>query len=85
MKRQPVRPEILQDFLLIQSGTIWAHQHVIVRVQLFKHSVVLAVECAIEDFVVDPQDLICFHATSFRFCFAWPLLSLFCGSTLAVG
>src|SRR4029077_7918641 len=74
MKRQPVRPELLQDFLLIQDGTIRPHEHV----QFFKRSVVLALECAIEDFLVDPQHLISVQPTAafgyivfpFRFCFA---------------
>lgn len=59
MKRQPVRPELLQDFLLIQDGTIRPHEHV----QFFKRSVVLALEGAIEDFLVDPQHLISVQPT----------------------
>jgi len=58
MKRQAVRPEVLQGFLLIQDGTIRAHEHVIVRVKFFKRSVVLILECALEDIPVDPQHLI---------------------------
>jgi hypothetical protein len=42
MKRQSIGPEVLHDFLLIQDGTIRPHEHVIVRVQFFKRSVVLA-------------------------------------------
>src|SRR4029077_16125476 len=64
MKSQPTTPQVLQHLLLVQHGTIGSHQHGIVRVQPFKSSVVLLLQCAIEDFRVDAQYLLCRHANA---------------------
>src|SRR5277367_3396952 len=64
MKPQSTAPQVLQHLLLVQHGTIGSHQHVIARVQPFKSSVVLLLQCAIENVRVDAQYLLCRHAIS---------------------
>src|SRR6202162_3581010 len=64
MKPQPTTPQVLQHLLLVQHGTIGSDQHVIARVQPFKSSVVLLLQCAIENVRVDAQYLLCRHAIS---------------------
>src|SRR5258708_9719868 len=66
MKQQPTTPQVLEHLLLVQHGTIGSHQHVIARVQPFKSSVVLLLQCAIENVRVDAQYLLCRHAISSR-------------------
>src|ERR1700686_260337 len=64
MKPQSTAPQVLQQLVLVQHGTIGSHQHVIARVQPFKSSVVLLLQCAIENVRVDTQYLLCRHAIS---------------------
>src|SRR5438876_10372028 len=58
MKPQSIGTEVLQHLLLIQNGTIRAHQHVVVRVEFLKCGVVLACEGSIEHAAMDLQNLI---------------------------
>src|SRR6202041_2685522 len=64
MKPQSTAPQVLQHLLLVQHGTIGSHQHIIARVQPFKSSVVLLLQCAIENVRVDAQYFFCRHAIS---------------------
>jgi len=58
MKPQPTTSQVLQHLLLVQHGTIGSHQHVVVRVQPFKSTVVLLLQCAIESIRMDTQYLL---------------------------
>jgi hypothetical protein len=53
MNSQPATLRILQHLLPVERGTIGSHQHLIVPIQLFKSSVVLLLQCAIENIRVD--------------------------------
>src|SRR5213593_264983 len=66
MKPQSIGTEVLQHLLLIQNGTIRAHQHVVVRVEFLKCCVVLACEGSIEHVAMDLQNLIFSHSVSSR-------------------
>src|SRR5439155_2039035 len=66
MKPQSIGTEVLQHLLLIQNGTIRAHQHVVVRVEFLKCGVVLACEGSIEHAAMDLQNLIFSHSVSSR-------------------
>src|SRR4029077_19216306 len=66
MKPQSIGTEVLQHFLLIQNGTIRAHQHVVVRVEFLKCCVVLACEGSIEHVAMNLQNIIFSHSVSSR-------------------
>src|SRR5258708_35637046 len=77
MKPQTTTPQVLQHLLLVQHGSIGSDQHVIARVQPFKSSLVLLLQCAIENVRVDAQYLLCRHAISSRTPESNPLEPLF--------
>src|ERR1700721_420742 len=70
MKAQPTTPQVLQHLLLVQHGTIRSHQHVVARVKPFESSVVLLLQCAIENVRMDARYLLCRHAISSQTLFA---------------